>query len=220
MITPDKIVYSNRRTIAVCIDNFGNVTVRAPKRVDKQQIFAFLEEKRDWIEKKRAQRKNVLTPLPPENIDGYRFLLLGKFCRIRLIDGNSILFDEENYVLGLPKEKTKQRLVKWLKENALRIFEKVTNIQANKMGLTHEGVSISSAKTRWGTCSADNKIRYTFRLLYAPKEVIEYVVVHELAHVRHKNHSAMFWREVEKIIPDWKLRRKWLKEHGALMEIF
>ena len=220
MIAPDKIIRSSRRTIAVCIDNFGRVIVRAPKRVDEKRIYDFLAEKQAWIEEKRALKQSVACFLPSENLDGYQFLLLGKTCTIRLFDGKGIGFDEENHLLYVPRDRAKERLVKWLKDNAKRIFTQVTEQKAREMGLTYASVSVSSAKTRWGTCSADNKIRYTFRLLYAPKEVIEYVVVHELSHVRYKNHSALFWREVERFIPNWKERRKWLKDHGSLMEIF
>ena len=88
------------------------------------------------------------------------------------------------------------------------------------MGVSYKSVAITSAKTRWGSCSGDNAIRYTFRLLNCPKEVIDYVVVHELAHTIHHNHSKAFWLTVEKFIPDWKTRRKWLKDHGILMEVF
>lgn len=220
MVYPDKIIRSNRRTIAVCIDRFGRVIVRAPKRVEESRIFAFLEEKQAWIERKQSERASAGIVLPCENLDGYSFLLLGKTCRIQTRKESNIAFDNENGVLYLPKDKTRERLVKWLKENAKRIFTQVTTQKAAQMGVSFQSVRISSAKTRWGTCSADNKISYTFRLIYAPKEMIEYVIVHELSHVRYKNHSSAFWGEVEKYIPDWKNRRKWLKTHGALMEIF
>ena len=88
------------------------------------------------------------------------------------------------------------------------------------MGVSYQSVALSSAKTRWGTCSGENKIRLTYRLLYAPKEVMEYVIVHELAHTRYKNHGKGFWAFVQEFVPDYKQKRKWLKERGALMEVF
>ena len=129
-------------------------------------------------------------------------------------------FDGERNGLHLPQNNARERLVQWLKENAKRIFADVTEQKAKQMQTSYKSVSVSSARTRWGTCSCDNAVRYTFRLLYAPKDVIEYVVVHELAHTKHKNHSAAFWREVERYVPDWKQKRKWLKTHGILMQIF
>ena len=158
--------------------------------------------------------------LPPENLDGFSFLLLGKNCKISLVSGTRISYDAERGILFLPEKNARERLVKWLKENAKRILSALTEEKAREMGTAYKSVSATSAKTRWGSCSGDNAIRYSFRLLYAPKEVVEYVVVHELAHTRHKDHSARFWREVEKYVPDWRARRKWRKDNGILMEIF
>lgn len=158
--------------------------------------------------------------LPPENLDGYTFLLLGEKTQITLVDGDKIGYDKGQKRIYLPKKNSRARLVKWLKENAARIFTDVTTAQAKRMNATFSSVSVNAARGSWGLCSAENSIRYTFRLLYCPKEVIEYVVVHELAHTRYKNHSASFWREVERYMPDWKPRRKWLKDHAICMEIF
>ncbi len=220
MIQADKIIRSSRKSLAVCIDRLGQIIVRAPKRLDEQYITAFLQEKEGWIRKKQAQTAGAGIIVPPENLDGYAFSLLGKTCRIRVYDGKKVLFDKENDLLYVPIEQSKERLIKWLKENAKRILTAATEKTAKDMGVSYKRVGISSAKTRWGTCTADNTIRYTFRLLYMPKEVIEYVVVHELAHTLQKNHSKAFWRVVERYVPDWKARRKILKAHGGYMEIF
>ena len=85
---------------------------------------------------------------------------------------------------------------KWLKENAKRIFTQRTAYWADIMQTRYRSVSVSSARSRWGSCTADNALRYTFRLLYADKSLIDYVVVHELAHTKHKNHSPRFLAEV------------------------
>ena len=220
MIQPDEIIRSRRKTLAISIDAFGRLIVRAPMTCSMERIFAFIEEKERWILQKKSQKASVDIHLPPENLDGYVFLLLGKNCRIVLVDSRYVRFDEDSYTIYLPTKNARARLIKWLKENGKRIFTTVTERKAKEMGVTFQSVEISSAKGKWGSCSFDNKIRYTYRLIYAPKEMIEYVVVHELAHVRHKNHSALFWAEVAKYVPDWKQKRKWLKTHGILMEIF
>lgn len=220
MITPDEIIRSDRKTLSVSVDCFSRITVRAPKRCSEERIFAFLRERESWIIRKKKEMERTGMRLPPENLEGYTFMLLGKTCEIRLIDEKNIVYDGERACLYLPRNNAQKRLVKWLKENALRIFGEVTKRKAAEMGTGYKSVSISTARTRWGTCAYDNAIRYSFRLLYAPKEIIEYVVVHELAHTRHKNHSPLFWKEVEKYLPDYAARRKWLKAHGILMRIF
>lgn len=220
MIQPDRIIRSNRKTLAVCIDPFNRITVRAPKRCAQERIFSFLEEKEEWILRHLKKNEGAGVRLPPENLHGYEFLLLGKTCSIRLSQEKKVLFDAQNYQVFVPEKNAQEHLKKWLKENANRILSSLTQATAEKMGVQYKSVAISSAKTRWGSCTGDNAIRYTFRLLYAPKEVISYVVVHELAHVKHKNHSKAFWKEVEIYEPKWKSQRAWLKSHAYLTEIF
>lgn len=220
MIQPDKIIRSARKTLSISIDAFGRLTVRAPKKCTEERIFAFIREKESWILRKQAEKQRENKLLPPDDLHGYEFLLLGKRTKIIVDDGKKVGYDAEQNILYLPREKSKERLVKWLKENAKRILSAVTERKAQEMGVSYKSVTITSAKTRWGSCSGNNAIRYTFRLLYCPKEVIDYVVVHELAHTVQHNHSKQFWMVVERFIPDWKNRRKWLKDHGILMEVF
>ncbi len=220
MITPDEIIRSARKTLSISVDAYGRLIVRAPQRMTKERIFAFLREKQRWIETQRAKRKGAGVRLPSENLEGYTFSLLGKPTTVSLIAGKKVGYDAEKDLLYLPDEKSVARLQKWLKENAKRIFTAVTKAWAQRMGVEYTSVGVSSAKTRWGSCSANNALRYTYRLLYCPRELIDYVAVHELAHIRHKNHSKAFWQEVEIYLPDWKERRKQLKACGWYMEIF
>ena len=220
MITPDKIIRSNRKTISVQVDGFGVVTVRAPMRCGDERIFAFLQDKERWIVRQKQKMSGTGMRLPPENLDEYSFLLLGKSCTVCLTDEQFIRFDAQTNRIFLPNKNARQKLVKWLKENALRIFTQAVNERAKQMQTPFQSVDISSARTRWGVCTGDNKLRFSFRLLYAEKDVIDYVVVHELAHVKHKNHGKAFWAEVAKYVPDYKQKRKWLKDRAYLMQIF
>ena len=226
MLNPDVIIRSKRKTLSISIDPFGRLIVRAPYKCSEERIFAFLREKEEWLVQKKYERESVKVTLPSDDLDGYSFLLLGKQCRIVLTDEDKIeLKIDENaetgeQILYLPKENAKERLLAWLKVNANRIFTEVTKKHAKEMCLNVHSVSVSSARTRWGSCSYDNKIRYSFRLLFAPKEMVEYVVVHELSHIQHKNHSSAFWAQVGSYIPDYKARRKWLEVHASLMQIF
>lgn len=223
MIQPDEIIRSRRKNLSISIDSFGRLIVRAPLHCSEQRIFSFIEEKEGWIQRKQAQMKGAGIQLPTENLDGYTFLLLGQPCTIHLYDGKEIRFDKEKSRIWLPEKgrgNPRSRLIGWLKSNATRIFTAVTEQKAQEMGLRFQSVTISATRGVWGTCSAKNEIRYTFRLLYAPKEIIEYVVVHELAHIVHKNHSAQFWALVTKYQPNWKEKRKWMGEYSYLLQIF
>ncbi len=219
-IVPDELVRSKRKTLSVCVDGQGRLIVRAPARCSQARIDAFLCEKEKWIIQKQAERRAVAIPPPKEDgLDGYALPLLGERITVRLASEKRVRYLAEEKLLYLPSDEPKARLVKWLKDNAKRISGKVTDEYAAKMGVSYLSIAITSARTRWGSCSAKNALRYTFRLLHCPRELIEYVVIHELAHIRHKNHSEAFWQEVERACPDWKTRRRQLKDYGSVMNI-
>ncbi len=220
MITPDKIIRSARKTLSVSIDPFGRLIVRAPARLSEERIFAFLKEKEDWIRKHQAKKAGAESRLPPKNLDGYVFLLFGEEYRVALYGGKKVLCDEVEKRLFAPRESAEETLKKWLKERAREILKALTDELAREMGVRYKSLSITSAKTRWGSCSFDNALHFSFRLVYAPEAVIRYVAAHELAHICVKNHSPAFWALVGKYVPDYKQKRRWLKDRSYLMQIF
>lgn len=220
MIVPDRIIRSDRKTLSISIDAFGRLIVRAPQKYPESKIMEFVGEKEDWVLRKQKERRDTGMRLPTENLDGYSFMLLGKEYRIRLIQTGKVVFDSQANIVYVPAHNAKAKLVNWLKTNAKRLLTELTEEKAKAMGVHYKSVGISSARTRWGSCSFDNSIRYSFRLLYAPKEIIEYIVVHELAHIRQKNHSDAFWELVEKYEPEYRKKKEWLETYSGLMEIF
>ena len=220
MIQIDKLVRSRRKTLSIAVNALGEVTVRAPLDAPMQKIERFVQEHEVWVLRTKQRKQSSGIALPSEDLQGYKLLLLGEEYTLCLYDGTAIRLDEEQKRLFLPQNRAQKRIIEWLKENAERICKRVVERKKQEMGVDVLSVSISSARSFWGICTAKNALRFSYRLLYAPKEVIDYVVVHELAHVKHKNHSRQFWQEVEKYTPDWKRHRKWLKDRPLLMRIF
>ena len=217
MIEVDEYRFSKRKTLSVCIDVAGRVIVRAPKGYPQKRIDAFLLSKQAWIEKHRRERMENAC-LPPEQIDGYLLPYLGGGLRLKVCEVSRV--KAEDGVLYLPQKNAEEKLIAWLKRQALALFQSRTIYWQGVMQLTCKGVKVSGAKRKWGSCSSNDEIRYVYRLIYAPLEAIDYVVVHELSHIRYKNHSSAFWQEVSKYLPDYALRRAWLKKHASLLEIF
>lgn len=202
------------------VNALGEVTVRAPYSLSIERIEAFLEKKSDWIAKHQRRAELSGVRLPSEDLDGYVLPFLGGEYIVCLCEERSVRLDEQGGRVFVPRQGGEKRLTAWLKAQAKAVFDQTVAVRARQMGVTVRSVCVSSARTRWGTCSAKDEIRLCFRLLYCPMEILDYVVVHELAHICVKNHSAAFWAQVAAVLPDYRQKRKWLKERSALMQIF
>ena len=217
----NKLVRSKRRTIALIVERDGSLTVRAPRRAAVVDIHAFILEKQDWIIRAREKFKSVAAAPKKEYKDGESFLFLGSEYELALVKPQRPALKFENgFTLGSTAQNKGERIfVQWYKEQAYTVIAERVRLFSAQFGFSPKQVKISSARTRWGSCSPDGTLTFTWRLVMAPLEVIDYVVVHELVHLRVKDHSSRFWREVEKIMPDYKNCRKWLRVHGEKLNL-
>lgn len=219
MIEPKEIIRSNRKSVALVIDGDGELIVRAPRWATRADIMKFVAEKQDWIrqksetKKERAEKIKLVT-----GQDGDEILYMGKTCQIHRDQVAKVFFDGEIFTIP-DRENGLDYLTNWYKRMARSSFRESLNRFAAEMELEPREMRVSSAKTRWGSCSYDNRISFSWRLLMCPQEVIDYVVVHELCHFYHRDHSRAFWESVERVDHQYKIHEKWLKEHGRLMEI-
>lgn len=217
----NKLVRAKRRTIAIIIERDGSLTVRAPKRATLQDIEQFIHEKTAWILRTR-QRIQALIEIPKKQyIHGEKFLLLGNEYELRLVPPQRPALKFENgFALGHTSQKRAQTLfTTWYKEQALGTLSERVHHYAKLHGFEPRQVKITSAKTRWGSCSSNGNLNFTWRLVMAPLEVLDYVVVHELAHLKVKDHSSKFWKLVESIDPQYKIKRKWLRLNGEKLNL-
>ena len=217
----DKLIHAKRRTIALIIERDGSLTVRAPKRASLQDIHGFIQEKANWIERSREKLKAIVATPKKEFADGETFLFLGKDYELRLIPHQRLAlhFNSGFTLKASARPRGESVFTKWYKSQALTIFTERVTHYANLHGFSPKQVKVTSAKTRWGSCSANGTINFTWRLVMAPLEVIDYVVLHELAHLKIKNHSPRFWKLVESLCPDFNRHRKWLRENGEKLNL-
>ena len=220
LIVPAKIVKSNRKSVALAINEKGELIVRAPHRITSQEISRILEQRREWILKNQQQMSQRLgrkRSIEPEN--GTLIPFCGKEYIIRLGAYGGIEIRNDELLLPNSPER-KKLLIAWLKKQARLAFEKSADNYSRVMGLKYSAIKLSNAKTRWGTCNVHNVIRFSWRLVMCPQAVLDYVVVHELCHIRHRNHGKGFWEDVERIDPYYKEKRKWLREHAEIIHYF
>jgi hypothetical protein len=213
---------SSRRTIGFVIDDRG-LSITAPRWVTLGEIEHAISEKQKWIFAKLAEwRTNAARRVLPPMLwqDGAALPFLGKSVTLKLESPiGALMFDADMCVLhlGLPPTTTEQqikdRVQGWLQTQARRLFGERLEVYAERLGVRHSAYALSSAATRWGSCTADGKIRLNWRLVHFPMSLIDYVVAHELAHLKEMNHSPRFWDTVESIFPEFREAREQLRSH-------
>lgn len=212
----DRIIRSRRRTVALEITPDARLVVRAGLRTPHAHIERFVSEKRRWIARKLAEAAARPRPLPKNFTEGEAFPYLGREYALSVIDGaQSALRLAERFLLArrrLPQ--ARETFVAWYRREAARVIGERVMARSAASGIAHAGWKIGGAAKRWGSCGGRNTLNFSWRLVMAPPEVIDYVVAHELAHVEHKDHSRRFWRRVEELCPRYGECERWLKDNG------
>jgi predicted metal-dependent hydrolase len=213
-----------RKTISLHIKEDGKVVVYAPYSTLKCEIERFINEKESWIVEKLSEKERSIKGAEKAFLPGEKFLYLGELFPLEIQDNHCkeypLKLSFGKFILDKDHiEKARDLFIQWYKREAKeRIGERV-KYYSNRLQLFPKGVKITSAKYRWGSCSRDNRLSFSWRIIMVPLSVIDYVLIHELVHIKEKNHSRSFWSYVESIIPDYKGHRLWLKENGHALRL-
>lgn len=216
-----RLVRSRRRTIELTVTEDARLVVRAPLRTPLRSIEGLVKKKREWISRKMLEIARLSPPAPKQFKNGEVFLLLGKGYELRIAaasgPGPAVRLD--GFLLLSPDVLTRAReeVTKWYKGQALEIFRWRCDFYSGFFGFSPLSVRVSSAEKRWGSCGAGGRLNFTWKLVMAPQRMIDYIVVHEMAHIAVRGHSEAFWELVADVMPDYRERRKWLKDNGHLL---
>lgn len=217
--TIKEIIRSRRRTMTMAVNADFTLTVKAPLFTPTPFIKAFIAKNHGWIEKRTKEIKLRPKVVKHQYTDGELFLYLGKPIPLKIGHFPVVnVTDFLNYPIS-KYSKIKTKLAEWYKKEALEVITLRVEYYAKKMKLKYSSIKMTTATTRWGSCSSENNLRFNWKLVMTPMEIIDYVVVHEMSHIVHKNHSQKFWIYVRNIIPDCKRRIKWLSTNGRKLEI-
>jgi predicted metal-dependent hydrolase len=220
-ITIDRLVRSRRKTISLIVEKDGTLTIRAPLRMAEARIHDFMETHADWIVKHQAKAR-AARPFLHRYESGEEFLFLGQPYPLRIVSHqrSKLDFNGREFTLAISAlPKAKEAFSAWYKEQARSLLTVRVAAQAQVHGFKYKRIRISSARTRWGSCSTTGTLSFTYRLIMAPQEVVDYVVLHELIHTKVKNHSRNFWNNVARLMPDYKRRYIWLKKNGQQLSL-
>lgn len=216
-----KIDKKNRKTISIKINDNGEVIVSAPLYLSSERIKELIKVKSKWIiEKLELITNNKQKDNPLESIK-----FLGSNYKVKIYEekGNSIKvrLKEDEFQVYAPIEGNnlephiKETIVKWYKTQAALIYKERVEYYSKILKVHPQKITIKEQKTRWGSCSSKGNLNFNWKVVMAPVEVVNYLVVHELCHLLQMNHSKDFWDLVESVLPDFNKYRQWLKLNGS-----
>ena len=216
-----KILRTVRKKTASLTIKQGVASIVVPKSLAFDEIEQLVKEKHFWILDKISQH-NAITPARiRQYVSGESFSYLGRNYRLKviskgcstpkLINGRITVYIDET---PQPQHFIRKALVRWYEQKAmLKIHEKVERYQ-KVIGVQAQKIRIKQYKSRWGSCNAYGDLTFNTSIIMAPHSIIDYVVVHELCHLIHQNHSPAFWQTVERFMPNYKIAKDWLRHHG------
>ena len=222
MLAIDKLIRTRRRTLAIIVEDDGRVVVRAPLRLKQEAIDEFVKAREQWILTKRVQASKRMSRFVPKSyVSGEEFLFLGEPYRLEIEDHQRkpLLLNGGFRLSRAALPRAEAVFERWYRRQALRVLSGRARAYAAGHGFAFSRIRITSARKRWGSCSHKGDLSFAWRLVMAPGPIIDYVVVHELVHLRHRNHSRRFWSKVASILPDFRQRENWLEEHGYLLRL-
>jgi len=218
-----QVIRSRRKTCEIRITPEGALQVRGPLRMAEKKMLALLEEKSDWIRSKlEVIRKSASARQDRQFKSGDGYPYLGKAYPLHIVENANkarvtVVLEATEFLITTPKhdaESIRIALEKWSRKQAAQILPERVRIHEARMGLKCMQVTVKDQKKRWGSCSSRGNINLNWRLVLMPPEVMDSVVIHELAHLVHPNHSAHYYQYLSRFNPAYKDHDRWLKGQG------
>ncbi|MFT8313009.1 MAG: SprT family zinc-dependent metalloprotease [Clostridium sp.] len=218
-----EVVFSKRKTMEISIAPSREIKVRAPLGIPKAVIRERVMEKAPWIVKKLYQFRNVKNePLIREFINGEVVMYLGVDYQLQIdikshINKAKVNLLNDKIVVTINnenKENIRKTMELWYREKVKEEIDKRINFYQKFFIMTPSEVKVKEQKKRWGSCTYKDALLFNWRCVMAKSEVLDYIVVHEMCHMVHKNHSKEYWKLVAFILPDYRQREQWLKNNG------
>ena len=213
-----------KKTVSFQVER-GLVKVLAPKHLEKAKLDKIIKSKSKWIKNKLSKVDEILPYRKKDYVSGEDFMYLGKHYKLKVIKGQkyNVKLSDKYLTLTIKShtkdEKIKRLLKNWYFENADNYLKEITSELSLKNNLNFKSVKVRNYRSRWGSCSSVGSIFYNWKIIMAPKKIIRYVVLHELAHTKFHNHSPRFWSYLKSINEDIEYSKNWLVKNKKLLEV-
>jgi predicted metal-dependent hydrolase len=202
---------AKRYTLRLRPEAAGEVVLTLPRYYSKKHVLGFIEQSKPWLAKQIAKRTPKLA-----YVDGMVLPIFGKQYELRHKSSGSFRswWGNDHLLIHSPTDKFEHFVQKSLHQVAKQFLRERTTHYANQLSKSVNRISLKDTRSRWGSCTADGNISYSWRLIFAPEQVADYVCAHEVAHLVELNHSLKFWKIVEEFCPDYQIFRQWLRQNG------
>lgn len=204
----------------------GRVSIIVPDQLPLDRITKLLKNKDRWIREKISLQREALPTSCKQYISGESFSYLGRNYRLKVIDGlfAPVKLIEGRLVTALPSSQEqphmiRNALIRWYKHHAEIKLKAKAQRYSSIIGVIPKSIGVRSFKSRWGSCSPTEQIDFNWKIIMAPNRIVDYVVIHELCHLVHHDHSPLFWKEVERAMPGYAECKEWLKMNAVKLDI-
>lgn len=217
------VKYSSRRKgIRITIERDRSVVVSVPEGTSAEFIEQVVSQQRVKIQQRINHPQKYPDPRPiSEFVSGESILFLGRTYPLTITDEviESFRFDDHFYISKASQVEANTLLRDWYQQQARTWLTPKIQQYAERLGVAYTSIHVTDLKYRWGSCTAQSKLRFNWRLIKAPMRVVEYIIVHELAHLIEPNHTPVFWQIIAVQLPHYEKAKDWLKQHGHLLEV-
>jgi predicted metal-dependent hydrolase len=214
---------SQRKTVSIFIERDGSVSARVPENLEDNEIASIILAKEYLIHKNLAEHQQLNERFViREYVNGQSFLYLGRNYKLRLVEEQigELKFSKGVFLLDKSeREKAKEYFINFYKNKLKDKLPSIIKKYQNQLGVESQELKVMELQHRWASCSANGNLNFHWKCAMAPIQVLHYIVVHELVHLLHKNHTSEFWNEIDKILPNYQNEVSWLKLNGAGMDL-
>lgn len=223
-----RVIRTDRKTADIVIERSGDVIVRAPNEIDDGRVRQAVADRALWVHRSLAEWESLNSSRRTRPIaQGQGFAYLGRTYRLRFVDNAKKPLTLKNgrwelcetFTADCGEAEVRKAFRDFYIAKGQKIFgERVAHF-APKVGVLPGKIAVKELGYHWASCGAGGALNFHWKTLMAPQTIIDYIVVHELCHLRHRDHSDAFWNEVDKVLPNFRLRKQWLRQNGASLEI-
>ena len=216
---------TRKKNIAIKVIE-GQIQLLVPKNTSQKVIHELLFKKSNWIRKQISFQQSLPVFKSKQFVSGEQFLYLGSEYKLKIVCGQekTVKVIKNELTIRLPNTQTDEpkrieKLMKdWYFDNATKILRTKTETYSKVIGVNPTEIRVKQYKSRWGSCNSKGVISYNWRIIMSPESIVDYLVIHELCHMIHANHSTDYWNLVGMVLPDYKSRRDWLKRNGITLK--